>query len=190
MFRPPVRDKQANFNLWTSGAYGNRLHAWPTVAAYRASGFPGRIVLRYLGATGCGLCEYNLYDSEIDAIVEEWRKQGADPDLVMVNEAAPDYAVTLQGELFTGVTPDNRPDYFLYSTVVAHMRPALAARSRVVTGLTTRMLLRQHMTPSSLADLDLLIDNYPDHVLEISVFRICLGDIPGRNSLVWEVRRY
>ena len=27
-------------------------------------------------------------------------------------------------------------------------------------------------------------------VIEVSVYDCCLGDLPGRNALVWEVRRY
>jgi hypothetical protein len=46
------------------------------------------------------------------------------------------------------------------------------------------------MTPSSYADLEVLLERYPDHVFEISVWASCLGDTPGRNAIIWEIRRY
>jgi hypothetical protein len=52
------------------------------------------------------------------------------------------------------------------------------------------LLIREAMTPSSYDDWLMLIDRYPGHVLEVSIYDRCLGDVPGRNALVWEVRRY
>ena len=105
----------------------------------------------------------------------------------MVNEAAPDQCVVLQGELWTG---GDIPGYFLYSTVRAHMRPALKKESHESRGLLTRQLLRGNMTPSSYSDLQELEQLYPDHVIELSVYSKCVGDTPGRNTLVWEIRQY
>jgi len=46
------------------------------------------------------------------------------------------------------------------------------------------------MTPSSHDDWNELLERYPGHVLEVSIYDRCLGDLPNRNSLVWEVRKY
>jgi hypothetical protein len=47
------------------------------------------------------------------------------------------------------------------------------------------------MTPSSWADFEALLELYPSHVLEVSVYAgTTVGDVPGRNAVVWEVRRY
>jgi hypothetical protein len=51
-------------------------------------------------------------------------------------------------------------------------------------------MLKATMTPASHDDWLLLIDKYPKHVIEVSIYDCCLGDMPGRNALVWEVRRY
>jgi hypothetical protein len=70
------------------------------------------------------------------------------------------------------------------------MRDALKLAPSVAQGLYSDVLIREAMTPSSYEDWKVLLDQYPGHVLEVSIFSRCLGDIPGRNALVWEVRRY
>lgn len=183
-----VLRKQTNYHLWTTGAFGNRLRAWQTLDEYRASGFGGRVVLRYLGGSVGGLwCRYNLDPDAVEEVAAEIIAEGAERDKIMVNEAAPDDHVIFNGELWTGADP---VDALLYSTVRAHMRPALAAEQLRATGLQTRMLLRSLMTPSSYEDLQVLVEQYDNHAIELSIFNICVGDIPGRNALVWEVRQY
>jgi len=56
--------------------------------------------------------------------------------------------------------------------------------------LRSDLLLKLAMTPASHEDWNLLLERYPGHVLEVSVYDRCLGDTPGRNALVWEVREY
>jgi hypothetical protein len=63
-------------------------------------------------------------------------------------------------------------------------------RSEGIFGLRAAIMLRAAMTPSSYEDWRVLLDQYPGHVLEVSVYDRCIGDTPGRNALVWEVRRY
>ena len=36
----------------------------------------------------------------------------------------------------------------------------------------------------------MIVDKYPDHLLEVAVYNCCLDDLPNRNALVWEVRKY
>jgi hypothetical protein len=182
-----VLTKEQNYRLWKGGAFGNKLRQWRTLDEWEKSGFAGQVVLRYLGSAGGGFCKYNLRPGEVDAVVEDWIKAGAERPKIMVNEAAPDRAVVLQGELWNGADPWN---YFLYSTVRAHMRPALERESRVSKGLATELLLRSTLTPSSYSDLGAVRERYPDHAIELSVYSIMVGDIPGRNTLIWEVRKY
>lgn len=57
-------------------------------------------------------------------------------------------------------------------------------------GLAARMLLRRHLNPNSLSDLDDLLGLYPGHVVELSALDVCFGVWPDRNAVVWEVRAY
>ena len=51
-------------------------------------------------------------------------------------------------------------------------------------------LLRRHLCLSSLADLEAIVELYPDHVIELGAYSCNVGVIPWRNAVIWEVRRY
>lgn len=57
-------------------------------------------------------------------------------------------------------------------------------------GLAALNVLKQNLNESSLADLEVLLDEYPDHVVELSACASNIGTTPGRNAVVWEVRKY
>lgn len=186
----PITSKAENFAVWTTGGLGNRLRVWRTIKDWRRSGFRRPVSLRYLGAAGGAWCSYDLLPEHVDGKVFHWALEGADPTLIMVNEGAPDDCVVIQGEFLNGVTPDGTIEPFTYSTIKAKMRDALRFDSHTVAWPRSRELLRRTMTPSAWEDFQVLLERYPDHVLEVSVYSRNLGDIPGRNALVWEVRRY
>lgn len=184
-----VASKAQNFRLWTSGAYGNRLRAWRTVAEWQRSGFTGRVALRYVGAAG-GPCVYDLKPEEVVPRALLLATLGWDLGLMMVNEGAPDHRILLQGELYNGALNTGEVDRFEFSTVRSQMRDALRVERRVVSGVSARLLLRDLLSPGSQHDLLHLLERFPGHVLEISVYEGYLGDVPRRNALVWEIRDY
>jgi hypothetical protein len=190
----PILTKERNYNLWQSGAFGSKLRSWRSVEEWRKSGFDGLIVLRRLVA-GAANCKYNLQSDQVDGVVAEWIASGATIDSIMVNEAAPDGDhIMLQGEYFNDAFGDGHvatiPGYFLYSKVHQQMRLALREESSHACGLRADLLLRGCMTPSSYEDFRAILELYPRHVVEVSIYDCCVGDVPGRNALVWEVRRY
>jgi hypothetical protein len=189
--RPVVRNKRENFRLWQSGEFGNKLRAWRSLDEWRSSGFAGLVVLRAL-MDGGGPCEYNLTPEQTEAVAQRWLSQGHPSDRIMVNEAAPEQMVLLQGEYLNDIHLGGSAywGYFKYSREKAQMRDALMTASEVAQGLRSDLMLRLAMTPSSYDDWLLLLDRYHGHVFEVSIYERCLGDIPGRNALVWEVRRY
>jgi hypothetical protein len=188
-----VLSKLQNYRLWQDGAFGNKLRSWRTVDEWRDSGFDGKVVLRTLLEGGGGPCRYNLLPEEVDSVVDCWLALDIPPAMIMVNEAAPDTDVILQGEYLNDIyAMDGEAGwgYFRYSRVRAQMRDALAAAPEVAQRLRSDLLLKLAMTPASHEDWNLLLGQYPGHVLEVSIYDRCLGDTPGRNALVWEVRKY
>lgn len=145
--------------------------------------------MRYLGSVGNQWCVYNLPFKDIQTVRDLWISENADSNRIMYNEAAPDKRVIFQGELYTGVEKGTW-NWMVYSTVKKHMRDALATQSCVSTGLKTQLLLKEMMSPSSFSDFEILTQKYNSHVIEFSVYSCFLGDRPGRNTLVWEVRAY
>jgi hypothetical protein len=181
-----ITNKYQNYKLWSSGFFGNKLQMWRTVDAYKESGYINTVSLRYLGDSGGMWCKFDVTSAMIDNVVSQWISEGADYSRIMVNEGALDETIALQGELLN----DTFFDYFLYSTVQLKMRDALKKESKVARGLVAKHLLIGYMTPSSWSDFEVLLDQYPGHVFEVSVYNKCFGDTPGRNAVVWEIRKY
>lgn len=189
----PVLNKLDNYRRWQAGEYGNKLRAWRSVEEWRQSGFSGLVVLRALGKGG-GPCIYNVPPADVDRHAQKWIVDGhvEGPHEIMLNEAAPDQAVILQGEYFNGVHAGDSPvhGYLLYSHELAHMRDALKASSRISRGLRSDLLLSQAMSASSYENWLRLLHLYPKHVFEVSIYDRFLGDVPRNNTLIWEIRRY
>ena len=55
-------------------------------------------------------------------------------------------------------------------------------------GIQARMVLKRHLNENSYDDLMLLLDEYPDHIVEMTTLNRCFGTVPHRNACVWEVR--
>ena len=179
-----VRTKDENYVLYQSGFYGNKIRTWETLEALRDSGYRQPVVLRYK-QTGSPFCAYDVPQREIDTLLEEWERRGARRELVTFNESAPDDYLILQGEVMRCTS-----HYTLhYATVPGKMREAMK-HARSVYGLEALGLLRWALTPSSYEDLQAIFDLFPQAIVEFSAYRIDVGCIPGRNTLIWEVREY
>jgi hypothetical protein len=142
---------------------------------------------------GGGPCVYDLKPDQVASVIADWSLLGIPTDRIMLNEAMPKNEVVLQGEYLNDIfVMEDRPvwSYLYYSKEPLHMRDALKAVPETAYNLRADLLLRMAMTPSSYEDWLVLLDKYPAHVLEFSVFSHCVGDTPGRNAVVWEVRKY
>lgn len=187
-----VLNKSQNYILWQSGNYGNKLRSWITISDWQRSGFGGNIGLRMRSGFGGGKCIYNITPDNLQKEFDKLVSSGVNPDTIMINEMAPNTMV-LQGEYFNGISVVNNEvlfGCFLYSTAKLQMREALRKDPKTTCGLVANLMLQHYMTSSSWEDWQLLIDQYQDHVLEVSIYQNCLGDTPNRNALVWEVRKY
>lgn len=181
-----INSKSENYEKYSKGLYGNKLRDW-TVEEYRTQQPSGILSFsfRYASSRGGGseFTAYNVVD--VEAKIEEFVGKGADITCIRINESAPDSKLTIQGE----VRIDEGGYYFFYSEEKGKMRDCLV-RGRSAYGLTAKILLQKHLTPSSLSDLTELFEIYPNSIIEISTYSYNLGSCRGRNTLIWEVRNY
>lgn len=186
--------KKLSYRGFQAGAYGNKLRDWRSVGEWEQSGFTGLVSLRTVQASaGNGPCIYNVPPGRVLDEVSALVKSGVDPGNIVVGEMAPNDLVLLQGEYRNGPYLSGGEGVcgeLLYSWVQRPMREALAAQRLTATGLAATDLLQRVMTPSSYSDWEVLLEKYPDHVLEVSTYRRSIGNTPWRNTIVWEVRRY
>jgi hypothetical protein len=183
-----IESKAEFYQLWRAGALGNRPRAWATADEALASGAP-RIAIRssmagrrWLGGAAVSIVRRDQLREALDL----WAK--ANHGDYALDEPAPDALVTLQGEVCRGLR--GWEGYFGVRTGL-HMRVAsMLGMLRPYSGVAVRTLLDCYLDPSSRDDVDALLEMYPDATIELAAYSVDVGIIPGRNTLIWEVRDY
>ena len=181
-----IGSKREMYALYEAGEFGNKLETWPSLDAFYASNVAKRVVMRYKGRAGGAWAAYDLAPSDVPAEAARWKAEGADLSLVTLNESAPDDLLLIQGEVMRSI------DYLdlRYSRSKLPMRDALAKDQHHTDGAVAVALLRRYLDPSSYEDLWMLLDRYPDAVVEFSTWNTLVGTSPHRNTVFWEVRDY
>lgn len=177
----PVKRKADYYRRWLRGEFGNKPRAWDRLANVDCD----PVVVRYL-EPGSPYCAYDVPRNRVDRVLARMVRNGADPVKFVFNECMPNDRLALQGEL-----ADLPGGLHLFgSTEKVPMRDALGRSNFSEHGLAALSRLRQVMTPSDLADVRALFELYPDHVIEFSTYRGSVGCLPGRHTVIWEVRCY
>jgi hypothetical protein len=179
-----ILTKRQNYILCHEGSYGNRVRQWDSIEAWAESGFDKPVAMRVALEVGGGPKAFHVPPCNVEIIADLWSDCGVRRDQIRLSEMA-DGRRVLQGQYANDFTGE-----FLHTFETGPMPEALARSHAYAFGLRSKLLLQAHMTPSSYADLEVLFERYPNHVFEISVWASCLGDTPGRNAIIWEVRRY
>jgi len=186
---PVLKRKSDMYKLYEQGAFGNKLRTWPTTDDLLASDYSGSVTLRYKGkAGGGGWCAYDLALDQVTPTIEQWVSEGADPKLITANESAPDERLVVQGDV--GRNPAGGGGLvFRYSRDRVKMRTAMETATHAY-GAEAVVLLDSYLSPDSLADVKELLELFPDAIVEFSAYEMNVGDKPGRNAVIWEVRNY
>jgi hypothetical protein len=94
-------------------------------------------------------------------------------------------------QIFQGELTRNQYGLYLYASEYPDvMRVALEKAGREYTNLAAKFMLEKYVDASSYDWLMELLEEYPDHVIEFTVFDNDVGIIPHRNTVIWEVRYY
>ena len=171
------------YRRWREGEFGNRIRSFDSYADLCKSGYQGLTVVRYK-VPGHPFCRYEIPRHQVEEVLEEFVSKGARRDLFTFNESAPDSRLILQGEVCRSI----RHLELHYSRAQLPMRKALREDPQCACGLQALTLLRGALWPKSLTMLQELLEY--DAVVEFSAFDRAVGDIPGHNTLIWEVRNY
>jgi hypothetical protein len=99
---------------------------------------------------------------------------------------APTEETIFQGEVMWGLWGLE----LTYTTVALPMRDALLKETKLARGIIATFLLKHFLCPNSYEWLQVLLDYYPDHVVEFSTYSVNWGTLPGYNTVFWEVRKY
>lgn len=183
-----ITSKAEFFALWEAGALGNRNALFHNAKDAWRSGYPllGFRELRRGGA-GAGKWQRVTRDA-VYATAAQWDEEGRRYLIDSGTYPCTDTNITLQGEVCRTVR--GWEGYMGLCPGYA-MRPAMAAGlMKPYQGPAVLALLTRWMDPSSMEDVRELLDMYPDATIEFTCFDRDTGVIPGRNTLIWEVRDY
>jgi hypothetical protein len=183
----PITNKQQMYDLLCADKLGNHFSRllFPDwyLSAYSA-GFPYYVYsIRYGLALG-GPWKYNIDKMSVisEAIYNEYN---CPTKKIWVTSMPPTAKHILNGEI-------QRNEHgldLIYGIKPVVMREALQT-PLYVTGLKTKIVLEQYCNPKSYDMIMELLDNYPDHVIEFTVFDKDVGVMLGHNTIIWEVRKY
>jgi hypothetical protein len=186
--------KRENYELCHSGGYGNRVRQWASIEDWRTSGYVDPVAMRVaLPGGGGGPSKFSVERWDVEHVARQWRDElGISCDCIRLSEMADGLRI-LQGEYLNDICTidsETRHGLFLHTRESGPMPLALKASKATTFGLRADLMIRLAMTPSSYSDWQELLNRYPGHVLEVSIWESCLGDCPSRNAVVWEIRRY
>ncbi|MDD5700087.1 MAG: hypothetical protein PHH00_02755 [Candidatus Nanoarchaeia archaeon] len=187
-----VRTKREFYELYDLGLFGNKALAWDSYDELIQSGFRGEVCIRGRGISRKE-ARYNIPLSRVRQEIESLIQKGYPEERLRFNQSMPDYALLIQGEVVRHVR--HPPDYagaleLTYTTVQKPMNEALREEMKFAGGIVAQIILQEKLDESSFADLWVLLELYPDAVVEFSTYAVKVGDIPNRNTVFWEVRNY
>ena len=183
-----IANKSEMYRLLAAGELGNTIPQFFSIEEWERSADSERYPLWGVRTmVPGGPCRLNCPREEVRATALLPEYAAAKVNISMMIDAAT--RVTLWGEAF-----DSDAGLMLYGIeyppVGGSWRKEMPTKGRSWYGLAAVMLLRKHLNANSLDDLMILRDQYPGHVYEFSACETCIGVIPNRNAITWEVRAY
>ena len=183
-----VTNKAAMYQLLSEGAFGNTIAQFFSVEDWQASADRRRFPLWGVRTlTPGGPCRLNCPSDEVAAVFAQYTGAGQAANISAMVSAV--YLARWMGDVFEDHT-GLRCYGIEYPRQGLSWRLAMPVDGVETRGLAARQLLRRHLNASSLADLEAVLECWPGHVVELTAFDCCVGQVPGRNAVIWEVRYY
>lgn len=175
------------YRLLSSGALGNTIPIFTTVTTWQSSldfsKYPFWGVRSF--TAGDSRMRLNVPREEVAEYISTNFPTGSGFNISPMI----DQWCQFKGEVFEqSYAPCQLCLYATYGT--APWRQALRDHGQTWFGLQAKNLLKGHMDAASYNDVMELLDLYPGHVIEFSVCDRQVGMVPGRNTVIWEVRDY
>lgn len=182
-----ISNKTEMYKHLSAGRFGNRFRIWNSdqelIKAYE-DGFDWLVGVRCVGDRN-GLPYYHHKGlHEALKIGHDLRNEYRCP--VKYYEASPDQFISIQGEFVEA----DQGEMIEWSTAKTHMRAAFAKERNMIYGPGARLILKRVLSEGSYEDFLAVGHLYPNAVIEFTAYEVFVGDIPGRNAVIWEVRDY
>lgn len=179
------------------GEYGNYFLSWKSVKEWKEDFGKGK----YTGnlwlsqsQKSYGPVELDIPPKDLEEKYKQFVNKGFDPKYITITQFPPADWITLNAEV--QLTPEGLTVDYSEEKIIH--RKAFEKNPKTIKGLNAKLLLQKHMDPTSYDGIMELLDTYkvdsndPSRscILEIHCFDRNLGTIPGRNTIIGEVRNY
>ena len=181
-----INSKKDCYELYQKGFFGNKPITWNSIEEIVQSKWQEGICIRGIKKIGRTKVKYDLSLEEAKNYVNLLKEGGILEKDLTFNQSLPNNELTIQGEFMRS----EKSYSLLYTEVKEPMNLALKKESKWVEGVTALTIIKEKFSPSSYEDLQTIFDLFPDSIIEFSTYRINLGSLPNRNTLIWEVRNY
>jgi hypothetical protein len=181
-----IGSKKDYYALYNNGMMGNKPLTWNSYDELLSSSWRNGVSIRSCKGIARSQTRFNVPFERIQQEMDDLKKSGVSYSEMVFNQSMPDDKLLIQGEI-------NRTEngiYLHYSNVKKPMNLALKEEPKHAFGLKAEMILKNFLFPQSYADLMELFEVFPDSVIEFGAYSTTVGNTPGRNTIVWEVRNY
>lgn len=186
-----LRFKEEFYAFYKECLLGNRPRIWDSYDEILKSDWKGDVCMRSNKGMGVKRKQttYNVPLKNVPDEIKKWGLAGFPEKTIAFNQSMPDEHLIMQGE-YTGWTHYGGGAFVLYTTIKEPMNLALDKESKHADGFKADYLIKKTFCQSSYDDLQELLEVFPRSIVEFSVYDIEVGNMPGRNVIIWEVRNY
>lgn len=186
-----IASKAEMYRLLAAGAFGNTLPQWLDDARW-ADESP--LAVMWWGVrtmTPGGPCRLNCPDHEVRETFAAFRAAGHVPQISMMVDRVATVTAWLEvwdspaGLVVEGIEYPDTAGGWTWRNAMPD-----PTRRRRWEGTAARMVLARHFNENDRDDLAATLERWPGHVVEASAVDRCIGTVPHRRGIVWEVRAY
>jgi hypothetical protein len=190
--------KSWNYALFRQGCFGNRAHAWDNIKELQESGWSKDVCIRDRRGTNraddkAPLPLHNIPKEDLQQTIQALTSKGIPIKAMTFNQSMPDHHLTIQGEVTRAL---DGTLHLTYTNAQKPMRAGLLKKTELAKGLKAKIILQHFLWPSSLKEIEDCLEYFstgtqtPSPTVEFSTYSIPVGDTPGHNTVIWEVRNY
>ncbi|MCK4650196.1 hypothetical protein KAT36_03100 [Candidatus Pacearchaeota archaeon] len=187
-----IKTKEIFYTLYNKGLLGNRPKIWKNIEKIHKSNWEKKYTIRIAVPGHKGI--YNIPKEQLQEKINELKLQGIKEEHISFNQSMPDYKIKIQGEIMEITEEESKgfpPGIYLtYNTIKKAMKEGFEEETLHAKDNEVIELLKKHLSPNSQLEIQNLINNFPNHAIEFSAYEMHIGDLPQRNTIIWEVRAY
>ncbi len=188
----PVTSKQDMYRRLAAGEFGSTIPQYFDVCDWQRHRDSARYA--YWGVrtlTPGGPCRLNCHRDHVPFWAFEYERAGHAVNISMMVDKVATVTAWLEawdspaGLVVEGIEYPDTEDGWTWRNSMP-----MPSRRQAWGGTAARMVLARHLNANSLDDVRELLERFPGHVIELSTLDRCIGTVPHRNHVTWEVRSY